>query len=92
MKVDYESQADTLQIDLVEVDHADSRDTSIPLAVVAIAGEEPIGVDLREVSTHGSDAPLRAVAEKYGLDANALVAAGRVAYEAPDRTITLDFA
>lgn len=92
MKVDYESQADTLQIDLNEADHADRSDTSIPLTVVEVAGEKPIGIDLHEVSTHGTDAPLRAVAQKYDLDEHELIAAGRAALEMPDRTITLDFA
>ena len=92
MKVDYESQADTLQIGLAENDHADRSDTSIPLTVVAIAGDEPVGIDLRDVADHGTDAPLRAVAQKYDLDENELIAAGRAALEMPDRTITLDFA
>ena len=91
MRVGYKSQADKLHLDLTEADHCDGDDESIPLTVVELADEEPVGIDLREVSTHGTDAPLRAVAQKYGLDADALIAAGRVAYEAPDRTITLEF-
>jgi hypothetical protein len=92
MRVGYKSQADKLHVDLVDADHSDHGDDSIPLTVVELAGEDPIGIDLLEVSTHGTDAPLRAVAHKYGLDADELVAAGRAAYETPDRTITLDFA
>lgn len=91
MRVGYTSQADKLHVDLVDADHCDYGDDSIPLTVVEVADEEPVGIDLIEVSTHGSDAPLRAVAEKYGLDPDALVAAGRAAYEIPDRTITLEF-
>jgi hypothetical protein len=36
--------------------------------------------------------PLRAAAERYGLDAEALIAAARAALAAPDRAVTMDVA
>jgi hypothetical protein len=38
------------------------------------------------------DEPLRAAAERYDLDAEALIAAARAALAAPDRAVTLDVA
>lgn len=92
MRVGYKSQSDKLHIDFVDAARSDYGDDSIPLTVVAVVDEAPIYVDLLEVSTHGCDAQLRAVAEKYGLDPAELIAAGRAAYETPDRIITLEFA
>jgi hypothetical protein len=41
---------------------------------------------------NGFEDPLRVAAERYGLDAEALIAAAQAARAAPDRTITLDVA
>jgi hypothetical protein len=40
----------------------------------------------------GVDEPLTAVANRYDLDAEALIAAARAALAAPDRVVTLDVA
>jgi hypothetical protein len=64
-----------------------------PVAVinVAVAEGRPVNVELL-YPDQGMDEPLRAAADRYGLDAEALIAAARAALAAPDRTVTLDVA
>jgi hypothetical protein len=90
MRVDYDSQGDTVAITLVDVERADYGDDSVhPQAVVAICDDEPVTIDLIGA---GADvrAPLAAVAARYDLDFEALVAAAQSALAAPDRVITLE--
>lgn len=90
MRVDYDSQGDTVAITLVEVDRADFGDDSVhPQAVVAIRDGRPVVIDVIG-ARHDVRAPLAAVAERYDLDLQALVAAAHSALAAPDRIVTLD--
>lgn len=91
IKADYDSQGNTLQITLQDVDHADRGDKiGEPLsAVVAIANNEAVAIDVLAPDL-GVEKPLRAAAEKHGLDAEALIAAAQAALAAPDRLVTLD--
>lgn len=51
----------------------------------------PVMVDLIGARTEIAER-LRAAADRYGLDAEALIAAARAALAAPDRAITMDVA
>ena len=90
MRVDYDSQGDTVAITLVEVDRADYGDGSVhPQAVVAIQDGRPVVIDVIGAAADVKQ-PLEAVASRYELDVEALVAAAQSALAAPDRVITLD--
>jgi hypothetical protein len=91
MRADYDSEGDTLAIELVDVvDRADyGDDETHPQAVVAIRDEQPVIVDIIGTK-HDVREPLAAVATAYGLDLEALLAAARAALAAPDRTVVLD--
>jgi hypothetical protein len=90
MKADYDSEANALSIDLVDVSRWDYSDKVSSGANVAIAGDRPVNVLL--YPDLGLEKPLRAVAERYELDAEALIAAAQAAIAAPDRVVTLDVA
>jgi hypothetical protein len=89
MRADYDSQGDTLQITLVDVDHADYGDDAVPGAIVAIRNGGPVAIDVLN-ARQGTEQPLQAVAERYGLDIEALTAAARAALAGPDRTVIID--
>ncbi len=82
MRADYDSHGDTLQITLVDVDHADYGDDVIPGAIVAIRNGGPVAIDVLN-ARQGTEQPLRAVAERYGLDIEALTAAAQAALAGP---------
>lgn len=88
MKADYDSEANAVSIDLLEVDQWDD------------GGEFDenyctIGFSKGHVANIGLLSPsdnlrlLEAVAERYNLDADRLVAAAKAALAAPDRTVTI---
>jgi hypothetical protein len=92
MRADYDSEGDTIQIELEPVrkpGHAE--DVENGAVIVSVHEDRPVMVDV--IGTrNGFEDPLRVAAERYGLDAEALIAAARAARAAPDRTITLDVA
>lgn len=91
MKADYDSQADALQIDLLDVERIDrDEDVDDGTCTVAIAGGKAAGIEL--LRPHGRLELLRLAAERYDLDAQALEAAAKSALAAPDRAVTLDVA
>ncbi|HEU5141979.1 MAG TPA: hypothetical protein VFU04_02360 [Solirubrobacterales bacterium] len=51
----------------------------------------PVNVELLYPDL-GVEEPLRAAADRFGLDAEALIAAARAAIAAPDRVVTLEVA
>lgn len=91
MKADFDSQANALSIDLIEVDRWDYGEKVHSQVNVAIAGGKPVNVELLYPDL-GLEEPLRAAAERYELDAEALIAAAQAAIAAPDRVVTLDVA
>lgn len=92
MRADYDSKADTIQIEMgVNVDRLDRDDASIPGLIVGIADGHPVMIDLIGTGTD-IEYRLRAAADRYGLDAEALIAAATAARAAPDRAVTLDVA
>lgn len=91
MKADYDSQADTIQIELKAVDRLDCGKDDVEGIVVGFLDDRPAMVDI--IGTRqGVERPLRAAAVRYDLDAEALIAAAQAALAAPDRPVTLEVA
>jgi hypothetical protein len=92
MRADYDSEGDTIQIELEAArkpGHAE--DVEDGAVVVSVREDRPVMLDV--IGTrNGFEEPLRAAAERYDLDAEALIAAARAALAAPDRAITMDVA
>jgi hypothetical protein len=90
MRADYDSEGDTIQIDLEAVGRLDYGDDGVDdRIVVGIRDEKPVRIDL--IGTQGDiNGPLQATASAYGLDAGALIAAAQAALAVPDRQIVLD--
>ncbi|HEX3733529.1 MAG TPA: hypothetical protein VHU86_00090 [Solirubrobacterales bacterium] len=91
MRADYDSQSDTIQIELEAVDRLDRDDSQVAGVIVGIHEERPAMIDLIGIGA-GIDERLRNVGERYDLDAQVLIAAARAALAAPDRLITLEVA
>ena len=90
MRADYDSEGDTLAIELVDVERLDYGDDSAhPQAVVSFCDGQLAIVDVIGARDDVEE-PLSAVAAAYDLDLEALLAAARAALSAPDRTIVLD--
>lgn len=89
MRSEYDSKADALSIDLVDVDRWDSGEgVDDDYCSVSFADGRPVNVELLAPSEH-LDLLSRA-AERYDLDGEAILAAARSALAAPDRTVVLD--
>jgi hypothetical protein len=91
MQADYDSKANAISIALSRGAQAGRADQVHSRAVVALRGGRPVELQLLYPDL-GVDEPLGAVAERYGLDAEALIAAAQAALAAPDRSVTLDIA
>jgi hypothetical protein len=89
MRADYDSQGDTIQIELERVDRLDYGDPETG-AVVGFRDGRPVCIDVISARRCGVGDSLRAVADRYDLDAEALIAAAQAALAAPDRPVTLD--
>jgi hypothetical protein len=90
MRADYDSEGDTIQIELEPVrklGHGEEVENGA--VIVGVYEDRPVMVDV--IGTRRDfGRPLRVAAERYGLDAEALIAAAKAALAAPDRTVTLD--
>jgi len=91
MRADYDSEANAISIALVQGAQAQRADQRHPRAIVALRDDEPVGLQLLYPEL-GVDEPLRAVAEHYELDPEALIAAANAALAAPNRAVTLEVA
>lgn len=91
MRADYDSKANTIQIELVSVDRLDRDDAAVPGVIVGIFDGRPALIDVIDTSS-GVDGRLRAAAERYNLDGEVLIAAANAARAVPDRVVTLDVA
>jgi hypothetical protein len=90
MRADYDSEGNTLAIELVDIDHLDyGEDSAHPQAVVAFCDGRIAIVDVIG-AREDVEEPLKAVAAAYDLDLQALLAAARAALAAPDRTVVVD--
>jgi hypothetical protein len=90
MRADYDSEANAISIEL-HAGFADRADQVHPRAIVAIRADQPIEFQLLYPDL-GVDEPLRAVADRYGLDPESLTAAAQAALAAPGRSVTVDVA
>lgn len=90
MKADYDSKGDTIQIELEQVGRVDYGDDEVDdWLVIGIRDGRPVRIDV--IGTGGDlGESLRLAAERYNLDAEALIAAAQAAVAAPDREIVLD--
>jgi hypothetical protein len=91
MHADYDSEANAISITLVQGACASRADRRHPRAIVALRDDEPVELQLLYPDL-GVDEPLRAVADHYGLDPEALIAATNAALAAPNRVVTLEVA
>jgi uncharacterized protein YuzE len=90
MRAEYDSRADALAIDLVADPIAVSGEGIDDRCTVALDAQgRAVSVELLYPGD-GLEPSLGAAAERYGLDAEALIAAARSALAAPDREIVLE--
>jgi hypothetical protein len=91
MRADYDSEGDTIQIELAppvrRLDYGEDVDNGA--VIVGIHKDRPVMLDVIGTRS-GFEKHLHAAAERYDLDAEALIAAAQAALAAPDRTVTLD--
>ncbi|HET7590317.1 MAG TPA: hypothetical protein VFK14_09090 [Solirubrobacterales bacterium] len=90
MKADYDSEANALLITLIEDQRSDDGESLDPdeLCNVSLSQAQVISVELLYPAENL--ALLKSAAERFGLDAEALLAAARAALAAPDRAVTID--
>ncbi len=89
MKADYDSQADALSIDLVEVDRwHGSEIIDDDYCVVALADGRPANIEV--LYPRDNLAVLKKAADHFGLDHEAIEVAARAALAAPDRLVEID--
>lgn len=89
MRAEYDSQADALSIDLIEVDAWDGDEAvDADYCTIAFAGGRPANLELLSPTTHLE--LLGEAAERYELDREAIEAAARSALAAPDRVVVLE--
>jgi hypothetical protein len=90
MRADYDSEGDTIQIELTEFHRpASGEDVENGAVVVSVHDDRPVMVDVIGTKRHDFEKPLRAAAELYDLDGEALIAAAHAALAAPDRPVRL---
>ena len=92
MRVEYDSEANALSIDLVDEQelHAGYGEELGAQCVVAIdAAGRPVKVEVLDPARWLEEA-LSAASERYGLDREALEAAARSALAAPDRVVVIE--
>jgi len=89
MKANYDSEADALSIDLIDVERWEYCDAAGDRINVAIADGRPVNVELLYPNL-GIAEPLKLAADRFGLDAEALIATAQAALAAPDRPVELD--
>jgi hypothetical protein len=91
MRADYDSEANALSIDLVDARRWEGAEGVGERVDVAFAGGKPVNVELLYPGL-GLEQPLHAAADRFELDAEALIAAAQAAIAAPDRVVTVDVA
>lgn len=89
MKADYDSEADALSIDLIEVDHWDfGEEIEHTSCTVALRDGRPVNVEL--LAPERNLGQLKIAAERFDLDPQALLAAARAGLSVPDRPVTVE--
>lgn len=91
MRADYDSEADALDIELTRFEHFERQEpVHDSYCTVGFAGGRLVDVELLTPAEHLD--LLGVVAERYGLDGAALLAAAQAALAAPDRVVKLEVA
>ena len=90
MRADYDSEGDTIQLELEPVRKlAHSEAVEDGAVIVGVFDDRPVMLDV--IGTRkGFEGSLRVAAERYDLDAGPLIAAARAALAVPDRVVRLD--
>ena len=89
MRVDYDSEADALSIDLIEVDRWDfGEEIEHTSCTVALREGRPVNVELLSPAKNLDQ--LEVAAKRFHLDSQALLAAARAGLSAPDRPVTVE--
>jgi hypothetical protein len=91
MRADYDSTANAISIAISDAGRADTSAEVHARAIVALADRKPVEVQLLYPDM-GIKEPLAAVADRYDLDIEALLAAAQSALAAPDRVVVLEVA
>lgn len=91
MRADYDSRANAISITMTDVQSAERSDEVHPRAIVALAADKPVEVQLLYPEM-GISEPLAAVADRYDLDREALEAAAQSALAAPNRSVSVEVA
>jgi len=89
VKADFDSRANALSIDLIEVDRWDyAEDIDETYCHIALRKGQPVNVELLNPAEHLD--LLSLAAKRFELDSEALLAAAKAALAAPDRAVTVD--
>jgi hypothetical protein len=91
LRADYDSSANAISIAITDEPSADRSDEVHSRAIVALAGGQPVEVQLLYPDM-GISEPLAAVASRYSLDREALEAAAQSALAAPNRVVSVEVA
>lgn len=89
MRADYDPTADTIAIELEQVDHADQGEELAEGVVVHLFDDRPVALDVLDASRLLSR-KLAAVSVRYGLDIEALEGVSRNALANPDQVVVLE--
>lgn len=89
MRADYDSEADALDIELFRFEHYSHQEqVHDSFCTVGFSGGRLSSIELLTPAEHLD--LLDVVAERFELDAPALLAAAKAALAAPDRVVTLE--
>jgi hypothetical protein len=89
MKVAYDSEADALSIDLVEVDRWDfGEEVEGTSCTVAIRDGRPVNVELLSPGEHLDQ--LKVAAKRFDLNGEALLAAAHAGLASPDHPVKIE--
>lgn len=89
MKADYESDADTIAIELREVDQADEG-REVPGAVIHLLEGRAIAIDILTAS-EDLERKAELAAADAGVDRDTLLLAAKCAIAQPDRTVSVEY-
>ena len=89
MRVDFDSEANALDLELLRFKHYDYQEqVDDDFCTVGFAGGQLVDVELLDPADHLD--LLEVVARRYDLDGTALLAAAKAALAAPDRLVTMN--
>lgn len=88
MRADYDPQADSIAIELEDVDRADHGIELSEGTVVHLAEGRPVAIDMPDASQRITE-KLTEVAVQYTLDLDALEGDGRTALANPNKVVVL---